>query len=606
MRSFIKRNKRTSVFIIIIVIIAGFIMINRTENKSNIEHSHEHHDEEHTVWTCSMHPQIEMDEAGQCPICGMDLIPKDNLKIQAADNNSIVFSEAAAALANIQTAKVRKIKAMKEIELQGKIMPDERKIAKITARYGGRIEKLFINYTGQQVRKGEVLATIYSPELITAQKELIIASQFKTDRPSFYRSAIAKLKHWGLSDQQIQAIEDKGTVNTNFYILSPIEGTVSQRNIALGQYIQEGLPLFEITNLENVWGVFNAYEDDISLVKTDDKVYFTVDALQGKEFSSKVSYIDPFIDPETRTATIRIDIKNAKGLLKPEMFVKGEITSPIDSYDSSLVVPKSAVLWTGKQSVVYVQSASDEEGKAFKYREVVLGPETNNAYIIEKGLDEGELIAVNGVFKLDAAAQLMGKKSMMNKDGSNGNAGHSAHQHGAISGSNAETSNNDGEHSAHQHSAVTENHKDGDCDNRSDSNNEMIEKYFVMKNAFVSSKVDAIRESAEAILKQIQQSTNVDAASANKSDLEKSLKEIITGENLSDQRKSFAEFNAHLSEYFEESSLPSIEMYYQYCPMAENNEGAYWFSEKQEIFNPYFGDAMLHCGENILKYQSVE
>ncbi len=159
---------------------------------------------------------------------------------------------------------------------------DERNIAELTARFGGRIEKLFVNYTGQNVRLGEKLATIYSPDLVTAQRELLEAISFKEDRPSFYLAAKSKLKLWDLSDDQINAIEEKGEPQLYFDILSPISGTVMMRHVALGDYVKEGSALFQVTNLSKVWVMFDAYESDLPWIKTGDHVELTIQSLPGK------------------------------------------------------------------------------------------------------------------------------------------------------------------------------------------------------------------------------------------------------------------------------------------------------------------------------------
>ena len=389
------------------------------------DHSKEITENKVEVWTCSMHPQIRQSEPGNCPICGMELIPADDGKSshEEAGPNEVQLSEAALKLAEVQTMIVKRGMPEKSVYLLGKVQADERNIAELTARFGGRIEKLYVNYTGQHVRKGEKLASIYSPDLITAQRELLEAAQYKKDNPAFYRAARTKLKLWDLSEEQIDAIEQKGEPKTYFDILAPISGTVTKRDVAIGDYVKEGTSLFEVVDLTEVWVMFDAYERDLPWIKMGDKIKFTLQSLPGKEYSGKVSYIDPFIDARTRVAKVRVELSNPGLKFKPGMFANGILESDIAGQEDALLIPKSAVLWTGKRSVVYVKVPNRDQ-PTFVYRAIDLGPEAGNFYVITGGLKAGEEIAVNGVFKIDASAQLAGKPSMMNPEGGKVSTGH--------------------------------------------------------------------------------------------------------------------------------------------------------------------------------------
>ena len=372
----------------------------------------------HTIWTCAMHPQIRMDKPGKCPICGMDLIP---LTDEGGNDTSVApgdiqMTPEAMKIADIQTITVKKAYPQKEIYLFGKVKPDERNISELTARFGGRIEKLYVNFTGQNVRKGEKLATIYSPALITAQKELLEALDYRDSNPQLYEAARNKLKLWDIDEGQISGIERNGEPVSYFDILSPLTGTVTIRDIASGDYVKEGSALFQVTDLSEIWIMFEAYESDLPWIRKGDKVNFSVRSLPGKSFRGKVSFIDPFIDRETRIANVRVEISNPGIQLKPGMFANGIITSAIAADKKDLVIPKTSVLWTGKRAIVYVKDQSVEQ-PSFMYREIVLGPSAGDYYVVRNGLAEGEVIAVNGVFKIDAAAQLAGKPSMMNPAG---------------------------------------------------------------------------------------------------------------------------------------------------------------------------------------------
>ncbi len=429
----IKKNLKLVIGALVAGIIIGGLFFHSggtsTSHKAGQEltghEGHDHESEDPGTWTCSMHPQIKRDKAGDCPICGMDLIPLASMDAQGedVDPNEIMMTESAAKLAEVQTMRVGTGNPEKSIHLQGKIQADERRIAELTARFGGRIEELFLNFTGQNVRKGQKLATIYSPELVTAQRELLEAVALKNERPGLYAAAKGKLKLWDLNDEQIKAIEEEGEPKLYFDILSPISGTVTMRHVAIGDYVKEGKALFKVVDLTKVWALFDAYESDLPWMKLKDEVEFTIQSLPGKTFEGKVSFIDPFIDARTRVAKVRVELKNPKLEVKPEMFTRGIIHSKIAASESQILIPKTALLWTGKRAVVYVK-VPNRENPSFVYREIVLGPEAGNFYVVSEGLQEGEEIAVNGVFKIDAAAQLQGLPSMMNPGAGVASTGH--------------------------------------------------------------------------------------------------------------------------------------------------------------------------------------
>jgi len=420
-------NKR-DIKLIAVTMVAGLFFGWLFFHSSSNEGTHNHNEEtvaEETVYTCSMHPQIKQNKPGLCPICAMELVPMATMESEGehVDPNEIQMTESALALASVQTTIVKKGIPEKDVQLLGKVKADERNISELTARFGGRIEKLFINYTGQQVKKGEKLGTIYSPDLITAQKELLEALKYKTSSPSFYKASRAKLKLWDLTEQQIDAIETLGETKKYFDIQSPISGTVTKRHVSIGDYVKEGSPLFEVINLSKVWVMFDAYESDLPWIKKGDEVEFTLQSVPGKQFNEKVTFIDPFINAQTRVAQVRVELNNPDGQLKPEMFANGILKSNTAKNTNELLIPKSAILWTGKRAVVYVK-VSDRETSSFIYREIVLGPEAGNFYVVIDGLSEGEEIAMNGVFKIDAAAQLAGKSSMMNPGSGKVSTGH--------------------------------------------------------------------------------------------------------------------------------------------------------------------------------------
>ena len=428
MKNILKNNK----IVLIITLVAGiFIGSFFSGDSDNTEaqqaHQHDAKKEEKTIWTCSMHPQIKMDKPGKCPICGMDLIPLDNVKKSDSetqtDPNEITMTEETMKLAEIQTLKVTRSKPEKEVRLLGKVKPDERLFYTQAAHFPGRIEDLYANFTGKKIVKGQKIAKIYSPELITAQKELFEAIKSKETYPLLYKSARNKLKLWKLSDAQIDAIEQKGEIIEELDVLADYSGVIINRKVELGDHVKEGGALYELADLSHVWVMFEAYEPDLPWLNINDNVTFTVQGLGNKLFKGKITYINPFVDAKTRVAEVRVELNNPGIKLLPEMFANGIIKAELKGVENAIVVPKSAVLWTGKRAIVYVK-VPNREMPTFLYREVTLGEDLGDFYVVENGLNEGEEIAVNGVFRIDASAQLEGKKSMMNPDGGKMPAGH--------------------------------------------------------------------------------------------------------------------------------------------------------------------------------------
>ncbi|MDO9257458.1 MAG: efflux RND transporter periplasmic adaptor subunit [Bacteroidales bacterium] len=405
-------NKYLSFSLILIGgIFLGWLFFHSSANTED-KHNHTAEIAKGTIWTCSMHPQIRMDAPGKCPLCGMDLIPLTQGGT-TTDPDAIQMTKESAQLANVLTSVVSKQNPVKDIRLYGKVQADERLLQSQVSYLPGRIEKLFVNFTGEVVRKGQTLALIYSPELVTAQQELLETVTTKTTQPLLYEAAKDKLRQWKLSESQIAAIESSGKVKTDFEVFANTSGIVSARRVNNGDYVSPGSVLFDVADLSHVWIMFDAYESDLPYLSQGQKVTFTIQALPGTDYSGNITFIDPVLDPVTRVAKVRIEMNNQGGKLKPEMFATGIVNANLNQYKGKLVIPRSAVLWTGKRSVVYVKQAESDE-PIFKIREIELGPMLGNSYVVENGLMDEEEIVSQGAFSVDASAQLEGKPSMMN------------------------------------------------------------------------------------------------------------------------------------------------------------------------------------------------
>ncbi|EZH75612.1 RND transporter [Aquimarina atlantica] len=559
--------------IAVLVGLLGGYFIFGSNNSS--QPSHNNHQEEATadqMWTCSMHPQIMQEEPGDCPICGMDLIPAET-STDGLSADQFKMTENAMALANIQTTSISDLVTGDEkgITLSGKIMENEEANAIQASYFDGRIERLNVNYKGQEVRKGQKLATIYAPDLVAAQQELITAVSLKESQPILYKAVRNKLKLWKLSDNQINAIESSGKVQENFAIYATVSGTVSEVMSAEGDYIKQGQPILKVSNLSTVWAEFDVYENQIAQFKKGQQINITTTAYPDKKFEGTISFIDPILNAKTRTVTIRTNLNNRDHLFKPGMFVTGSVASKTKMKEQ-LVIPASAVLWTGKRSVVYIKASATEP--IFEMREVVLGSATGNTYTILNGLNDGDEIVTNGAFTVDAAAQLQGKKSMMNKEGGKTMTGHEGHV-----GMQMEVSK------SFQKDFLP-----------------AFIPYLQMKDAFVDSNASQVSIAAKATNKILKAIKTSNLSTIEKTHLTKSisiLDHLANAKELEKQRIHFVSLNENVVALISNFTELNTEIYVQKCPMANTNKGAIWISKEKEIRNPYFGDAMLTCGSVI-------
>ncbi|MBT8036689.1 MAG: efflux RND transporter periplasmic adaptor subunit [Verrucomicrobiae bacterium] len=422
-------------------------------------------------WTCSMHPQIRQPNPGLCPICNMDLIP-----LEAGNDEGglreIVVSAEAAALLDLRVSPVIKAPAQVDVSLFGKIDYDERKIVTTTARISGRIDRLYADFTGTTVSKGDAIAKIYSPELYVAQEELIRAVKSINDsgsqsvrniRTNLLNAAREKLRLLELTESQIAAIEKQKKPNDHITISAPQSGIIVNLNAKEGQYLKTGDPLFGIAQLNSVWLKMEAYESDLPWLRYAQDVSFKVEALPGKTFHGRIAFIDPQLDPNRRVVKVRVNVENKKLLLKPGMFANANVqanvalhgrvlsadlagkwispmhpeiikdeagtcdicgmplvpaekfgfVAPSGPVENPLLIPVSSVLRTGNRAVVYVRLPNKTE-PIFEGREIVLGARAGNYFIVKSGLGVGELVVTKGGYKLDSELQIKAKPSMMN------------------------------------------------------------------------------------------------------------------------------------------------------------------------------------------------
>ena len=530
-------------------------------------HAHEEGEGLPSIWTCSMHPQIRLPEAGDCPICGMDLIPADQESAGSSNPQALQMTEEAMALAQVQTLVVGGAQTKKELLLSGKLQADERENASLTAKFPGRIEKLFITFTGEQIKAGQRIATVYSPELLTAQKELLEAAKTKGTFPQLYQASKDKLSFWKLSAAQIAEIERSGQVKERMDILADQSGVVLQKNVSVGDYVSMGSVLFTVTNLNSLWLLLDVYETDLPFVALGDDIQFTVAGRPGETLNAKVTFVDPLINANTRAASVRAEIRNVGNALKPEMFVTARIQTKNKASSAEVTVPRTAVLWSGKRSIVYVKvpNAAIPE---FILREVTLGNRMGENYQISSGLQAGEEIVSYGAFALDASAQLSGKPSLLNR----------GTQQVEVSADFSQ-----------QLTAV-------------------VEAYFLVKNNLVKDQLptSSIQTLTQALVKVSADGTGKDNAKWEKikTGLADATAKIKGSKDISSARTHFSSLSTQVIKLTETYKLTKAVVYQDYCPMAFNNKGGYWLSETEDIQNPYFGASMLSCGEVKKTYAS--
>ena len=532
------------------------------------------------MWTCSMHPQIMQPEQGDCPICGMDLIPSASTE-DGLTPDQFRMSENAMALANIQTSVVGNVKGDSDnsVTLSGKIAVNKEAIAVQASYFDGRIERLNVNYAGQEIRKGQLLATIYSPELVAAQQELLTAASLKESQPELYQAVRNKLKLWKLSDSQINSIESSGKVRENFPVYATVSGTVSEVMSAEGNYVKQGQPLAKLSNLNTVWAEFDAYENQLSQLKKGQEIKIRTNAYPNRSFDGKITFIDPVLNNSTRTVTIRATLSNTEKLFKPGMFVSGKVeTQGKADTDEMILIPSSAVLWTGERSLVYVKASSNE------MREVGLGMKKGGEIEVTSGLHAGEEIVTNGTFTVDAAAQLQGKKSMMNRSGGRTMTRHDGH------------TDMSGDKENDQAEALMKMELPDAFQSEFEG---VIPVYLKLKDALVASDSGLSAGYANELFTILNRLDASDLGSVEQSHLKKTkdmLESISKSNDLTRQRADFVILNENMVALASNLSAVENTLYVQLCPMANDNKGAVWLSTEQEIRNPYYGDAMLKCG----------
>ncbi|QYA25307.1 efflux RND transporter periplasmic adaptor subunit [Gramella sp. MT6] len=550
--------------IYILILIAGLVLGYVIFNNNETEEAHEHQEAEtEQMWTCSMHPQIMQPEPGDCPICGMDLIPAESGS-QGLAANELSMTDNAMKLANIQTTVVGTGNGIDgKITLSGKIELNDDLNAAMPAHFDGRIEKLYVNTVGDRVSMGQPIASVYSPELVAAQQELITAAKLKNSQPGLYNAVRNKFRNWEISNEVLDEVERTGNVKSSFPIYSHVNGTVTQIMVEEGSHIVDGMPILKVSNLNSVWAVFDAYESQISNLDEGQTLNISVNAVPNENFKGKISFIDPILNSESRTVEVRVVINNKDNKLKPGMFAQAEVETSQVTNMETLEVPRSAVMWTGERSLVYVKTNPNEP--VFEMREVTLGNSSGETYQVLSGLESGEEIVTNGTFTVDAAAQLQGKRSMMNNP------------------------ENQKKQAMNMEMELPEDFQKKFV--------KTLDGYFELKDALVNSNAAQAMDAAKVSLKAMPEADLQGMAGAHLKKVKEMLEAISSNQNLENQRAHFVILSENMIAITANIDSIGNTIYIQHCPMANSNKGADWLSLSSEVRNPYYGDAMLTCGE---------
>ncbi len=370
-------------------------------------------------YTCSMHPQVHADHPGSCPICSMPLTPVSR---EAQQEGVIQIDEPRRALLGIRTTKVVKAPLQQTIRAEGRLVVDETRIHDVTLKIGGYINELEVNTTGQRVAKGDVLFTLYSPDLYAAQQELLIAKQnadvlhASGDSPrsdALVRAAETKLRLWGLSAAQLRRIVEKGEPMERVPFRSPAGGVVMEKTVVDGDAVTAGQRLFRIADLDQIWVEADVYESDLARITKGQAATVTLTYLTGRTFEGKVAFVYPYLDPASRTGRVRIALANQGLELKPDMFATVTFSLPLGE---RLQIPSSAVVYTGPRRLVFVDLG---DGR-LRPQEVTIGARNGELVEVVKGLEEGDVIVSSGNFLVAAESRVRSAGAMWEGD----SAGH--------------------------------------------------------------------------------------------------------------------------------------------------------------------------------------
>lgn len=591
-----------------------------------------------TIYTCPMHPNIRQPSPGRCPICGMELVPASSASAGSLDEFAVHIEPAQRRLANIETAEVKSGPVEASLQTVGAIAIDESRQATIAAYVDGRLERLFADYTGVHINKGDHLAVIYSPQLYAAQVEYLEARRalsaagglaaVRQAQEALVANARQRLREFGMTDDQLSTLEREGKAESRLTIYAPQGGTVVEKLAVEGNYVKAGDPIYRIAELSTVWLMLKLFPEDAALIRFGQRVDATVQSLPGQTFVGRVAFIDPTVDAESRTVDVRVELSNEKKRLRPGDYAAARIQLPIgpkgEVFDAdlagkwispmhpqiirdqagpcpicgmdlvptseygyskvpvpqpnSLYVPRSAVLLAGGNSVVYVET---EPGR-FEIRPVTIGPILHDKIVILDGLKEGEKVATSGNFLIDSQMQLAGKPSLIDPTRA---IAKNKERKGPL---------------VFKQVAVAS--IGGDAGQRLE---EMYAAYFEVQKALAADQTPpATAAQALASTARLLSGDNSIPETSRKLFQEITTQaEHLHHMDLAAVRKAFKPIShAVVTLATQIRSVQAQQPFtHFYCPMVPGGGGD-WLQSGGDLVNPYFGSQMLKCGEKVSEY----
>jgi len=367
-------------------------------------------------YTCPMHPQIVNNGPGTCPICGMDLVPVNS----SGGKNELSLSESQIQMANIRTMKISSSSFSTSKVLNGRLIVNPERTVVVSSRYSGRVEKLYVRATGGSVNKGQALFQVYSEELQTLQQDYLLQLKQVAAFPeekiygSMREAAKNKLRLFGLSDQQIRALDQNGKTSPLLTVYSNASGTVTELNITEGQYVAEGTQVLKLENLDQLWLEMDVYPNEIAGLKIGTRVKVAINGMNENEQSVQIDFISPQLDPSTQVLKVRAPIQNPGNL---QAGMQATVFLPVAEMSDAMSLPLDAVLKDEKGSHVWVKTAKN----TFSPRMVKTGTESSDQIIILSGLEDVKEVVISGAYLLSSEFIL--------KKGADPMAGHDMNGH---------------------------------------------------------------------------------------------------------------------------------------------------------------------------------